>query len=39
MVGNATADMVTITMVGASTMDATVKRGGKVTDIARLTVS
>jgi len=39
MVGNATADMVTITMVGASTMDATFKRGGKVTDIARLTVS
>ena len=32
-------DMVTITMVGASTMDATYKKGGKVTNTARHTVS
>ena len=38
-VGNATADMVTITMVGASTMDATYKKGGKVQNTVRLTVS
>ena len=38
-VGNTTADMVTITMVGASTMDETLKKGGKVTGILRFTVS
>ena len=38
-VGNPANDMVTITMVGASTMDATYKKGGKVTDTVRLTVS
>ena len=32
-------DMVTITMVGASTMDATYKKGGKVQNTVRLTVS
>ena len=37
-VGNTTADMVTITMVGASTMDETLKKGGKVTGILRFTV-
>ena len=39
MVGNPTADMITITMVGASTMDQTAKKGGKVLNTARLTVS
>ena len=39
MVGNPNADMVTITMVGASTMDFTSKKGGKVTSTSRLTVS
>ena len=39
MVGNTNADMVTITMVGASTMDSTVKKGGKVLNTNRLTVS
>ena len=38
-VGNPAIDMVTITMVGASTMDATTKKGGKVTGILRFTVS
>ena len=33
------ADMITITMVGASTMDATYKKGGKVNDTRRFTVS
>ena len=37
--GNPTNDMVTITMVGASTMDSTFKKGGKVTDTVRDTVS
>ena len=32
-------DMITITMVGASTMDATYKKGGKVNDTRRFTVS
>ena len=39
MVGNPRSDMVTITMVGASTMDFTSKKGGKVTGTTRLTVS
>ena len=39
MVGNPNTDMVTITMVGASTMDFTSKKGGKVTSTSRLTVS
>ena len=39
MVGNSTADMVTITMTGASTMDFTAKKGGKVTGTRRWTVS
>ena len=38
-VGNPGVDMVTITMVGASTMDFTSKKGGKVTSTSRLTVS
>ena len=38
-VGNPASDMVTITMVGASTMDATYKKGGKVTNTIRFTVS
>ena len=38
-VGNPGVDMVTITMVGASTMDSTVKKGGKVQGTIRLTVS
>ena len=38
-VGATNADMVTITMVGASTMDATYKKGGKVQNTVRLTVS
>ena len=38
-VGNPANDMVTITMVGASTMDATYKKGGKVLNTIRLTVS
>ena len=38
-VGNPGVDMVTITMVGASTMDSTVKKGGKVQNTVRLTVS
>ena len=38
-VGATNADMVTITMVGASTMDATYKKGGKVTNTIRFTVS
>ena len=37
-VGNPGVDMVTITMVGASTMDETLKKGGKVTGILRFTV-
>ena len=39
VVGDPAIDMVTITMVGASTMDATYKKGGKVTNTARHTVS
>ena len=39
MVGNTNIDMVTITMVGAPTMDFTGKKGGKVTNTARHTVS
>jgi len=39
VVGNPATDMVTITMVGASTMDYTTKKGGKVTGTTRLTVS
>ena len=39
MAGNPRSDMVTITMVGASTMDFTSKKGGKVTGTSRLTVS
>ena len=39
MVGNPRSDMVTITMVGASTMDFTGKKGGKGTGTSRLTVS
>jgi len=39
MVGNPTADMITITMVGASTMDFTGKKGGKVIVRTRNTVS
>ena len=38
-VGNPGVDMVTITMVGASTMDETFKKGGKVTGVRRYTVS
>ena len=39
MVGNPGADMVTITMTDASTLDATFKKGGKVTGTRRFTVS
>jgi len=39
VVGNPGADMITITMHGASTMDFTTKKGGKVTGTSRLTVS
>ena len=39
MVGNPGVDMVMITMVGASTMDFTGKKGGKGTGTSRLTVS
>jgi len=39
LVGNPATDMVTITMVGASTMDVTGKKGGKVTVRTRFTVS
>ena len=39
VVGNPTADMITITMVGASTMDSTAKKDGKVTSTRRFTVS
>ena len=39
MVGNPGVDMITITMVGASTMDFTAKKGGKVRNTTRHTVS
>ena len=39
MAGNPRADMVTTTMVGASTLDFTGKKGGKGTVTSRLTVS
>ena len=39
MVGNPGADMITITMTDASTLDATFKKGGKVTGTRRFTVS
>ena len=39
MVGNPGADMITITMLGASTLDTTMKKGGKVTGTRRFTVS
>jgi len=39
VVGNPATDMVTVTMVGASTMDFTTKKGGKVTGTSRMTVS
>ena len=39
VVGNPGVDMITITMVGASTMDSTAKKGGKVTNTVRHTVS
>lgn len=38
-VGNATADMVTIIMIDASTLDATFKKSGKVNGARRYTVS
>ena len=39
VVGSADTDMVTITMVGASTMDQTLKKGGKTIETRRYTVS